>query len=241
MRRFATVIALAAFVIQPFLSASAQDTQGQIQEQLAKIKENQAANKKSLLNYTWTELDTITLKGEVKKQESYQAEVGPDGKTLKAPLNPQDAAPAADAGGARGGRLKQRIVEKKKEEFTDYAHQIAALAQQYAQIDADKLQEAFHSGNIKLGPGKSADEVSIYITNYLKPNDSMTLNLNKAAKAIQSVQIGSYLDDPTDVVKIAVAFDKLADGTNHVSSMQIDGVSKQLNVAIQNSNYRKRG
>jgi hypothetical protein len=32
-------------------------------------------------------------------------------------------------------------------------------------------------------------------------------------------------------------FSRLPDGTNHVDSLMIDGVSKQLKIAIQNSNY----
>jgi hypothetical protein len=36
-----------------------------------------------------------------------------------------------------------------------------------------------------------------------------------------------------------IQFAKLPDGTNHVAIMVIDGVSKQLNVAVQNSDYNK--
>jgi len=34
-----------------------------------------------------------------------------------------------------------------------------------------------------------------------------------------------------------VQYSKLPDGTNHIDSMVIDGVEKQLKVAVQNSNY----
>ena len=36
---------------------------------------------------------------------------------------------------------------------------------------------------------------------------------------------------------LSVQFSSLPDGTNHVSMMVLNGVSKQLNIAIQNSNY----
>jgi len=39
-------------------------------------------------------------------------------------------------------------------------------------------------------------------------------------------------------VTIAAQFAKLPDGTNHVTGTQIDGVSKQLTVVTQNSNYQ---
>ena len=57
-------------------------------------------------------------------------------------------------------------------------------------------------------------------------------------KAIQSIQVASYLSDPGDAVTIAVQFAKLPDGTNHVATIQVNGVSKQLGVAIQNSTYQ---
>ena len=54
-----------------------------------------------------------------------------------------------------------------------------------------------------------------------------------------SVQVNSYLNDPKDAVNINAQFAQLPDGTNHVASATINGVSKQLTVAEQNSNYRK--
>jgi hypothetical protein len=67
----------------------------------------------------------------------------------------------------------------------------------------------------------------------------MTIVFDKAAKAIQSVQIASYMDSPSDAVKIAVQFARLSDGTNHIANMTVDGVSKQLKVVVDNSNYKK--
>jgi 23S rRNA pseudoU1915 N3-methylase RlmH len=213
----------------------------EVQQRLAELKEASAKNKQSLATYTWQEQDTISLKGEVKKQESFQVHMGPDGKPQKTPLSAGQAteqAPQAN-GGRRGGRVKEKIVENKKEEYKEYAQKIAALARSYAPPDPAKLQQAFKQGNVKLVAGTALDEAQLVITNYLKPNDSMTLTLNKAAKAIESVQIGSYLDSPSDAVKIAVQFAKLPDGTNHISTMSIEGVSKQLKVDIQNSDYKK--
>jgi hypothetical protein len=240
MRRigFLTFICLIGLLVA---SASPQDEKAAMQERLAQLKESQAQNKKNLATYTWQEQDTISLKGEVKKVEKFQVKNGPDGKAVKTPMDAgaASAAPPEKASGGRGGRLKEHVVEKKKEEFSDYAHQIAALAQEYAKPDPAKIEEAKNAGNVKLGPGKMSDEVAIFLTNYIKPNDSMTITFNKNEKAIQNVQIASYLDDPKDAVRIMIQFAKLPDGTNHVASMVIDGESKQLNIAVQNSNYNK--
>lgn len=131
------------------------------------------------------------------------------------------------------------MVEKKTEEYKDYADQMKALAQQYVPPDKDLLQQACAQGDIKLGPaGGAPSEVQLIIHNYLKPQDSMTLVFDKTQKTLLRVQIASYMDDPQDAMNLTVQFSPLPDGTNHVSNLVIDGVSKQLNIAIQNSNYQ---
>jgi hypothetical protein len=74
-----------------------------------------------------------------------------------------------------------------------------------------------------------------------KPGDSVTLVFNRQEKALQAVQVASYLTDPSDAVTISVQFAKLPDGTNHVSTNQVTGVSKQLGVMVQNSSYQPIG
>ena len=46
---------------------------------------------------------------------------------------------------------RNTIVEKKKEEFEDYAQQIAALAHSYAHADPQRLQQAYQQGNVTAG------------------------------------------------------------------------------------------
>ena len=66
----------------------------------------------------------------------------------------------------------------------------------------------------------------------------MTLVYDKVKKQIVGVQIASYMNDPKDAMKLNVQMGSLPDGTSHVSNLDIDGVSKQLNIAILNSNYQ---
>jgi hypothetical protein len=235
---------LAAVLLSGLATASVQGAaqDADLQQRIAELKTASAQNKQNLATYTWQEQDTISVKGEVKKQESYQVKMGADGKPAKTPLNPAEAAPAAASqagGGRRGGRVKEKVVENKKAEFEDYGKSVAALAQSYAPPDPARLQQAQQQGNIKLNPGASADQVQLVISNYNKPNDSMTITFNKAMKSIESVKIASYLDSPKDAVNVSVQFAKLGDGTNHVSNMIVEGVSKQLKVTVANSGYTK--
>jgi hypothetical protein len=66
----------------------------------------------------------------------------------------------------------------------------------------------------------------------------MTMVFDKTQKELVRIQIASYMDDPKDAMNLTVRFDRLPDGTNHVAAMEIDGVSKQLNIATQNSSYQ---
>jgi hypothetical protein len=113
------------------------------------------------------------------------------------------------------------------------------VMQQYVPPDKDLLQQAYQQGNILMGPvAGNPNAVQLVTKNYLKPGDSMTLTFDKTQKEILSVQIASYMDDPKDAMNLKVQFSRLPGGPNHVSSLVIDGASKQLNVATQNSNYQ---
>ena len=204
----------------------------ELQERVAELKESMAKNKMSLAQYTWVEQINISLKGELKKQEHFQVRLGPDGKPQKTSLDPPPEPPS-------GGRLKKHIVEKKKEEYKEYAEQMKALAQQYVPPDKEMIQQAYASGNISIIPGGGLPtEIKLVFHNFVKPQDSMTLIFDKAQKQLLSLQIASYMDDPKDAMKLTVEFSRLPDGTNHVSNVTIDGASKQLNIATQNSTYQ---
>jgi len=205
----------------------------ELQQKVAEIKEASARNKQEMAQYTWQEQVTISLKGEQKKQEHFQVRLGPDGKPQKTSLDPPtDTSP-------KGGRLKQHVVEKKKEEYKEYADQIKSLVQQYVPPERELLEQAYQQGNIMLGPEAGAPEqYRLVISNYLKKGDNMTLVFDKVHKALFGMSIASYLDDPKDAVNVSVQFSAIPGGPNHVSQQTIDGVSKQLNIVIQNSNYQ---
>jgi hypothetical protein len=231
--RCITLLTLPVLLVSAGFIRTAKAQNPELQQRVADIKASAAKNKQALASYTWTEQITISLKGEQKKVEHFQVSQGPDGKPQKTSLDaPATAAPS-------GGRVKQHVVAKKKEEYKDYADQMKALAQQYVPPDGALLQKAYGQGNVTLGPSAGApNEVQLVIHNYVKPQDSMTLVFDKAQKALVRVQIASYMDDPKDVMNLTVQFGRLPDGTNHVESLVIDGVSKKLNIATQNSNYK---
>jgi hypothetical protein len=228
-----TTLAVAIFALSPLAAPPAVAQNPEVQQKLTAVKQSLAENKQALAHYSWQQQETIAIKGNVKDTKMYQVHLGPDGKPQKVEMEDM---PQSSSG---GGRIKQHIVKKKKEEYQEYGEQIGALAQQYARPDPERLQQAYQQGNLMLGSGGAPGEVKMVIKNYIKPNDQVTLIFNQQAKAIQSMEIQSYLTDPKDAVKISAQYNQLPDGTNHVATMQINGVSKELLVTTQNSNYQR--
>lgn len=206
----------------------------EMQERVAEIKQAAAQNKQALAQYTWVEQVTISLKGEQKKQEHFQVRLGPDGKPQKQSLDPPPEPPKHE------GRLKKHIVEKKKEEYKEYADQIKELIRQYVPPEGDMLEQAYQKGDIMLGPQPgTSGQYRLVISNYIKQGDNLTLVVDKTQKELLSLSIATYLDDPKDAVNGTAPFARIPGGPNHVSGETINGVSKQLTIAIQNSNYQR--
>lgn len=228
---------IGALVIRwfPTMHVSAQGTE--LQQQVADLKQSVAQNKQQLAKYTYVEQITISIKGEQKKQERFQVRTGPDGKAQKTPIDqPATAAPPEKTAG-RGGRIKEHVVEKKKEEYKDYVERMKSLMEQYVPPDKDLLQQALQNHKASLTPG-TGSQVQLTFHDYVKPNDSMILVFDKDQKQLAGVQVASYLDDPQDAVNLTVKMARLPDGVTHVDSVILDGVSKHLNAKIQNSNYQ---
>ncbi len=217
------------------LAAAAAAQNPVLQQKVEELKQAAAQNKQMLGQYTWQEQVTISLKGEQKKQEHFQVRLGPDGKPQKQSLDPPPQQ-QSDSGGRRG-RLKQHVVEKKTEEYQTYANQIKALIQQYVPPDKDLIQQAQQQGKIALTT-KSPGQYTLVLSDYIKPGDNMTIVLDAAQKNIVSLSINSYLTDPKDAITVSVQFQQMPGGPNHVSTETINGVSKQLTIVINNSNYQ---
>jgi len=225
-------IAVGALIVLSGSGALAQNPE--MEQKLMAIKQAQTVNKQKLAQYTWQETETISIKGDVKDTKIYQVQIGPNGQQQKTEISNQQA-----QSGGRQGRVKERVVEKKKAEYQQYGEDIGALAKQYTTPNPEALMQAKQQGNISLQSG-GGGTINLVIKNYMKPNDSVTMTIDPQTKSPVSVQVSSYLSDPKDAVTIAANFARLPDGTNHVANTTVNGVSKQLTVNDQNSNYQPR-
>ena len=201
----------------------------QLQAKVAQLKSAIAQNMQMIAQYTWQQQETISVKGDVKQQNQYQVQIGPDGK-------PQKSLESVPAPAGRPHGIKHLISE----DYKKYGQQIGALAQSYAQPDPAKLQQLYQQGNITIGSAGAPGTVALVIRNYVQQGDTVTIVFNQAQKAIQSINVATYLSGPSDVVTIAAQFGQLGDGTNYVSNLTVNGSSKSLTVQDVNSNFQKR-
>lgn len=203
-----------------------------VQERLATVTQAIAENQQKLRQYQWTETTQLTLNGDPKPPSEQMCQYGPDGKVQKTPIGSPPQQPS-------GGRLKQRVIAKKKEEMQDYMGQVKGLLGMYVPPNPQKMQQARQAGKVSLNPAGSV--VNLVFTDYAQPGDHMTLTFDTAAKKIASLSIQTYMDNPKDAVTLAVQMASLPDGVNYVQQTVLDATAKKLQVTTTNSNYQKVG
>jgi hypothetical protein len=230
------LLAAAVAVLLPAAGANAQQgpmIREAIQRKLAAIKESAAANKAALRQYAWTETVVITAGGEARPAKQFMCKYGPDGNVVRTPTGPPQEQQKA-------GPLKQRMMEKAKDEFEAEMQKIRATIGLYVPPDGQKMEQAFQAGNANIDrPG--AGEGGLDFKNYAKPGDSMALDFNMNTKKLAALNVNSYLDDPSQAIALAAQFASLPDGTNYPGTITLQVPSKKLQVAITNSNYQKVG
>ncbi len=223
-------------IVVAVVSATAQtaaDSGEGLQQKVAAVKQSVAENQQKLRQYQWTETSQLTLKGDAKPPTQSLCQYGSDGQVLKTPIVAQTS--------ASGGKIKQRLVEKKKKEMQDYMGQVKILLAEYIPPDSQKIERAFKAGNASLNPNPSAQTVGLVFKNYAQSGDQMTLSFDAATKKVSGLNVNTYLDDPKNTVTLAVKMASLPDGTNYVQQTVLNATAKQLQVTTTNSNYQRIG
>ncbi len=205
---------------------------GELQQKLAAVKQAAAQNKKQLRQYQWIETTQLTLKGDAKPPTRNSCLYGPDGKVQKTAIGAPPEEPS-------GGRLKQKIIAKKKAEMKDYMQDVKAVLSMYVPPDPQKMQADYQAGKVSLNPVPGA--VNLIFTDYAQPNDKMTLTFDTATKKITALNINTYMGKEKDVVTLQVQMSTLPDGTSYEAQTVLNATAKELVVTTTNSNYQKLG
>jgi hypothetical protein len=238
MKRVVTgsALAVAALALVAGRPAGAQD----LQQKVAAAKQAATQNQQALRSYRWVEQTEIALKGEVKNTKLQSCVYGADGKVIKTPVSQPATAAKEESGGRpgrRGGRVKAKVVENKKEEMKEDMEAAVALVHQYVPPAPDKIQAAMAAGKITVTPGAAAN--TLRIADYAKAGDALVLTLDAEGKGIKKIDVDTWKDSPSDKVTLDVGMQSLPDGTSYAGTIVLAVPSSKIEVRITNSQYQK--
>ncbi len=201
------------------------------EDRVAALKSSLASSKAVLRQYEWIETTVVNLKGEDKSTQQNRCYYGADGALQKVPVG---AAPEEK----KKGGLRGKIVENKKEEMSDYMKEAVALVKRYLPPDPAKIDAVKAAGRLSVSP-QPGNRVRVTLGGYLKPGDSLAIDMNMADNTLASAAVVSTMDSDNAPVSLAVQFGKLDNGAVYESQTVLDAKGKELKVTIQNSGYRK--
>jgi len=211
--------------------ASAQ--QPTAEERVAALKSSLASSNAVLRQYEWIETTVVNLKGEDKSTKQDRCYYGADGKIQKVPV----AAPPPEK---KKGGLRGKVIESKKEEMSDYMKEAVGLVKRYLPPDPARIDAVKAAGKLTLSP-QPGNRMQLVFGNYLKPGDSLTIEMNLADNTLVQAGVVSTMDSDKAPVSMTVKYGKLDNGAVYQEQSVLDAKGKEMKVTIQNSGYRKTG
>lgn len=234
----AAAITAALLGIAPALNGQppAATAGGGPQEPIAALKQSLQQGQALIRQYEWIETTIISLKGEEKARKQNRCYYGADGKVQKIALG-EPAPPQEASGGRRGGRVKQQIVAKKKDDMQDYMERAVSLVHMYVPPQPSQIQAAKDAGRVAVRP-QAGGRVQLEIAQYLQPGDKLALDLDAAGNRLIGLGVDTYLGTPEDPVTLAVQMGALPDGATYAAQTTLDAKAKNIRVVVQNSGHR---
>ena len=208
---------------------------------VAALKQNLGESQKRLRQYEWIETTAISLKGEEKSRKQQRVYYGADGKLTKVPMGEPKPAAEPSGGGGRGrrggGRVKENIIENKKDEMVEYMGKASDLIHQYVPPDPARIQKAKDAKNLAVVPQPDG-KVRLEFKDFVQPKDTMNIDVDAKAALLSALSVATYLEKPEDTVTLDVRFATLADGTSYTSQTTLEAKAKNIRVVIDNSGHR---
>ncbi|MBP7588898.1 MAG: hypothetical protein KBA72_13180 [Thermoanaerobaculia bacterium] len=233
--RLLTPAALALAVVFQLAHPGAATAQAPtVGERVAALKASLAASQAALMKYEWIETTVVSLKGEEKSRQQNRCYHGADGGVQKVPVA---ASPAPKE--KRG--LRGAVIANKKEELTDYMQQAVALVKSYVPPSPALIQAAHDGGRVSLEVLQPGKRVRLNFRDYAKPGDSLGVEIDPSNNSLLGLTVKSYLEGPADAVTLDARFAQLTDGSTYADAITLGAPAKGVNVAVDNSGYRKTG
>jgi hypothetical protein len=196
------------------------------------------ANAQALKALSYQQRMQLQLKGETKKVTLTQITYDMSGNEQKTLLSEQPSADSSQqSSGGRGGRLKQKVVEKKTDEFKDMMQGIVALVRSYTELPPQQLQASLKQAAFSSGEGDMTGSVQIVMRNVIQNGDSMTIWIDRTTMLFRRAVIAStYEGNP---VTVTANYAKLPTGQVYMAQAILNYPKKEVVVQIDNSNYQR--
>ena len=197
------------------------------------------ANAQALKAFVWQQRMQLQVKGETKKTTLNQLNYDFNGNLQKTLISEQPSADASPppAGPGLRGRLKKKVVAKKKGEFKELMEGIASLVKSYTELQPQQLQSALKQAAFSPGEGDMSGSVQVQMTNLLQRGDSLTIWIDQGALLFRRIAIVSSYDQKP--VTATANYAMLPSGQVYMAQAIVNYPSKEVVVEIDNLNYQK--
>jgi hypothetical protein len=199
--------------------------------------ESQKANAQALRQYSWKSRTEIKLKGESKNVKLEQVRYDASGKLEKTAIGtPSAAAPPPQGGrGDRGGRVKAKVIDNKKEEFGELMEGLGQLVASYGQLPPDKLQAFKATATTAQGEGTLQGTMRIQGLNVLEQGDSMTIWIDPSTQAMRRVEIKTIYDKKP--ATLVAEYQSVPNGPTYMARAVLTYPEKNVELTVDNSDY----
>jgi len=223
------VTALGLFVLAALGPASSAQ---QAPDRVAAIKQWLAQSKAQLKQYQWIETTVVSRKGEEKSREVSTCYYDVTGEVQQVPVT---APPEEEK--KRG--LRGMIIEKKKEEMTEYMKDAVGLVKSYVPPTPEKIQASKDAGKMSIDVLPGGTNVKVSFHDYGRVGDNLSITMDPATNHILGISVATYIDDPKGVVLLDVSVSALPDGTGYPSQIVLDAKAEDLIVTVTKTGCRK--
>ena len=217
MIREPSALVLTTLLVLSGLGAHAQDAAKE------KFAQAQKQNGAQLRQYSWMSRTELKLKGDSKniKMESVRYEAS--GELQKPPMDNPTLPPQNSGAQQRGGRLKQKVVEKKKEEYIDPLGGLAKLAQAYAHLTPEQTQAFAQGATISRA---QTGAVEIQGINVVVKGDSVTVQVDPSTFLIRQATVDSpYEQNP---LKVTVNYQVIPQGPSYPAKVDLSDRARDV-------------
>jgi len=196
----------------------------------AAVKAAAERNQAQLRKYSWIATTQVSYNGDLKSTQVQSVSYGPDGNLVKNEISNTEA---PQPPGLRG-----LLAKRKADEIKTELESAVALIKSYVPPDPLRLSACAGAHNMQILPAQPG-LATLAFANYNLPNDALTLTFAVEPKTIQTVDVATWLDDPSKAVQLVVQFATLPDGTDHPATVTLTVPSSNLQVQVTNSNYQQ--